>query len=181
MPRHRNRGNVCGGYTINSWAPPTRDPVTGKLEMHAPLASYMGPGTRIKWRLQQGIQPTTNADAAAKIHDIAYANVGTRLKQGRISRVQAANSIRIADERLKRECKANLKTKGPVEKMHAYLGAAGMIGKMGLEDLGFMNELKYVEPENADDDELGGGKKKKKKKKVDRVKKLRTLFKKAKV
>lgn len=96
--------------------------------------------------------------------------------------------VRASDKKLVSAATRNLVSLNPVEKMHAALGATGIVGKMGLEEMGVMDELKFVDAEHADREEIQGeGKKKKKRKKrsdakpkpkKDRVKRLRELFKK---
>lgn len=172
MPHGRNRsGAGAGGYSIRNWVPPQ------KGEYHVPLANFLGPGTQIKARIQNNVQPTTNADALARTHDVAYSQIGTKLKKKQLSPLAAVAAMREADMALKKGCQANLKTRGPIEKMHAAVGATGMIAKAAAEELGIMSELKFIDPDEAYDEEIGGGKKKKQKKK-DRVKKLRKLLKK---
>ena len=180
----RDKKRLRGGfYSILDWKPPTRDPQTGILEKHVPFACYEGPGTRVRWRLAQGIRPTTNTDAAAKRHDIDYSNIGTKLKRGLITPEQAKQMVRASDNRLISTARANQYSINPVERMHARAASTGIGLKNVAEDIGLMSELKFVDPEHATDEEIpeGAGKKKKKKKKDDRVKKLRTLFKKAKI
>lgn len=178
----RDKKRLRGGFTVLDWKPPTRDPQTGILEKHMPFANYEGPSTRVRWRLSQGIRPTTNTDAGAKRHDIDYSNIGTKLKRGLITPEQAKQMIRASDNRLISTARANQHSLNPVERLHAKAASTGIGLKNIAEDIGLMSELKFVDPEHAADEEIpeGAGRRlKKKKKKDDRVKKLRTLFKKA--
>lgn len=178
----RDQKRLRGGFTVLDWRRPTRDPITHKLELHAPLANYEGPGTRLSWRLAQGIRPTTNTDAAARIHDIEYSNIGTKYKKGLINQTQLKRMVRASDNKLIAAAKANSSSINPIERMHSKLASTGIGVKNIAEDLGLINEIKFIDPEHAYDELIpeGSGKMKKKtKKKTDRVKKLRTLFKKA--
>lgn len=179
----RDKRRLRGGFTVFNYKLPTRNPETGVLEKHAPLANFLGPGTRVQWRLKNNIQPTTKSDNAARTHDIEYANIGSRFKRKLINEQQAKQAIRNSDKKIVAACTRNLGSLNPVERMHATLGASGIVGKMAAENLGVMNEMKFIDPNNALDEDLpmpaGAGKKKKPKKpKVDRIKKLRKIFKK---
>jgi len=178
----RDNKRLRGGFTVLDWKLPTRDPQTGILEKHMPLANYEGPGTRVRWRLAQGIRPTTHTDAAARTHDIEYSNIGTKLKSGQITPAQAKTMIRASDNKLIGVARANAHSLNPVERMHAKAASTGIGLKNLAEDIGLMSEIKFIDPEHAADDEIPeGAGKRKKKKKDDRVKKLRNLFKKAKI
>lgn len=182
----RDKRRLRGGFTVLDWKPPTRDPHTGILEKHAPLANYEGPRTRIQWRLAQGIKPTTHTDAAARVHDVEYSNIATRLKKGQISQSTAKQLVRASDNKLIAAARANSGSWNPVERMHSKLARTGIGLKNIAEDLGVMSEIKFLDPDNAFDEEIpeGAGVKKrvkrpKKAKKDDRVKKLRKLFEKS--
>ena len=186
------KARIKGGFTVFDYRLPTRNPDNGVWEKHLPFGNWIGPGTRVRWRIAQGIRPTTNTDAGARVHDIEYNNIATRIKNGHMNPAQAKEAIRTSDLKLVRTATANLGSRNPIEKMHAYLGSTGIIGKNAIEDLGLLSETKFVDPEHAEDQEIpeGAGKKKKKrkkrsdakpKKKKDRVKTLRNLFKKTKI
>jgi hypothetical protein len=183
MRDQRKLKRLRGGYSIFNWKPPTKDPETGKWEKHVPLANYEGPGTRVRWRLANKIPPTTQTDAGAMRHDIDYANIGTKLKKGQITRQQAIQQVRQSDARLVKTGLRNLASPWPVEKIHAAAAASGIIGKQALQQAGLLDELKFIDPESAKEDEIeivGQGKirRKRKPKKVDRLKELRKRFKK---
>ena len=177
----RDKRRLRGGFTVLDWKLPTRDPQTGILEKHLPFANYIGPGTRIKWRLAQGIKPTTITDAAAKQHDIDYTNIGVKVKKGLIGPAQARQMVRASDAKLIAAANRVGSTYGPIERMHAKATRTGIGLKNIAEDLGALSEMKFIDPSHAEDEEIqGSGKRKKKaKKKDDRVKKLRKIFKKS--
>ena len=146
---HKHRKQIQGGYSVRDWVPPRAG------ELHLPLGNYIGPGTDIR----EGVKPTTNTDAAARVHDIEYHNIGARLATGRISRAVAAKQVKASDNKL---MKAALKSKlslNPVENAHSTAAIAGILGKKGLQAVGAMDQLKFV---GNDKEEIEGGKKKKK-------------------
>ena len=165
---HKHRKQIQGGYSVRDWVPPRAG------ELHLPLGNYIGPGTDIRRRIREGVKPTTNTDAAARVHDIEYHNIGARLATGRISRAVAAKQVKASDNKL---MKAALKSKlslNPVENAHSTAAIAGILGKKGLQAVGAMDQLKFV---GNDQEEIEGGKKKKKK---DPLSGLRKRFKKLK-
>ena len=132
-----------GGYSIRDYVPP-RINQNGVLEMHAPLANFEGPRTDIRRRVREGVKPTTHTDAAARIHDIQYNNIGYKLGHGKMNRQQAYNAIKAADTKLLKSAAFNKLSINPVEHLHANLGIAGMIGKKALQSTGLMDELRFV-------------------------------------
>ncbi len=173
MFRHKRHKILTGGYSIGDFVPPTRDPQTRIWEKHLIPGNYIGPGTRVKWRLQNKVKPTTNTDAGAKQHDIDYYNIRAKMNRGQINRKQAYQLVKQADNRLMKTALVNKISINPVEHAHANAALAGMAGKKLLQATGILDELKYVSGDQTD--ELTGGKKKRKK---DNLKGLRKRFKK---
>jgi len=131
--------------TIRNWVRPRRNTEDGNLELHAPLANYEGPGTDIQRRLREKIKPTSKTDRAAMRHDIDYYNVRAGLRNYLIGRPKAKTMIRNSDNRLIAEAKKNLsRSFNPVEKMHAAAALAGITAKNKAEDMGIIDELKFV-------------------------------------
>ena len=143
---------LSGGYTIRDWVPPRTGPYG--LELHAPLANYEGPRTDVMRRLREGVKPTTNTDAAAKQHDIQYYRIGQQLARGVITRPQAIQQVKTADNKLMKSALVNKLSVNPVENMHANLALAGIAGKKALQALPSsigMDELKFVDPRDKPD------------------------------
>jgi len=134
---------LYGGYSIRDYVPP-RINQNGVLELHAPLANFEGPRTDIRRRVREGVKPTTHTDAAARIHDIQYNNIGYKLGHGKMNRQQAYNAIKAADTKLLKSAAYNKLSINPVEHLHANAGIVGMIGKKALQSTGLMDELKFV-------------------------------------
>lgn len=135
------------GYTVFNWKPSRINEKTHKLEMHVPFANYEGPGTDIERRLREHIPPTSNTDAAAKQHDIAYHNIGVKLMKGQITREEAEKLIRNADKKITSAALKNTLSLNPVEKLHAVVGATGIIAKMAGEEAGVMDPLMFSKVE----------------------------------
>ena len=167
-----------GGFTIRDWVPPRKGPYG--LELHAPMANYEGPRTDIKRRLREGVRPTTHTDAAAKQHDIAYYNINQQLRNGAITKSQAWNKVKAADNALMKSAMVNKISINPVEHAHSNLALAGIAGKRLGQAVGVVPELAFVEAQGPYEGELSGSGRKKKKKK-DPVGGLRKRFKKLKV
>ena len=157
----RNRQKLAGGYSIRDYVPPRFGPYG--LELHSPFANFEGPKTDIVRRIREGIKPTTHTDAAAKIHDQAYFNTSQQLKKGIITKAQAYNKIKAADNALMRSAAINKISINPIEHMHANLALAGMAGKKGLQAIGAMPELAFVSDSGPPADEIEGGKRRRKK------------------
>lgn len=59
--------------------------------------NYLGPGTDIYGKVERGVKPVDGLDAAARRHDIAYANVSAQYERGLISRSKANRIVEKAD------------------------------------------------------------------------------------
>lgn len=167
-----------GGYSVKNWVPPMKNP----LELHAPLANFIGPRTHVRERLMRNIQPTTSADAGARIHDSAFYNIGKAYSQGRITKEQAVQKVRAADNKL--IAAAKKAPLGPVETAHKLAVVAGITGKKALENVGLMQGTKFIQMSGdapdlpAPYDKEGLGKRKRKPKKKDLLRGLEKRFKK---
>lgn len=151
-----------------------------KGEWHLPLANYCGPGTNVRDRIKSGVIPTTATDGACRAHDIAYHDIGAKLKRGTITRTEAKKQVKAVDTQLMKSAlynKMNIRNAlNPVEHLHNTSVMAGIGAKKLAEMTGLLDELKFVE---GDDEELlGSGRKKKKSKKKNPVKGLQKRFKK---
>jgi len=178
LTEHKKR--LRGGYSIRDWVPPRQGPFGLELHMPPPFPSnFMGPRTDIKRRLAEKVKPLTHTDAAARQHDISYFNINQQLKGKSISKAQAWQKVKVADNALMRSAAYNKIAINPVEHAHANIALAGIAGKRLGQAVGLIPELAFVETSEPYDGELSGGRKKKKKK--DPVGGLRKRFKKLKV
>jgi hypothetical protein len=170
----QKKKKLKGGYSVIDFVPPTRDPQTGVLEKHIIPGNYIGPGTRVKWRFQKGVKPTSNTDAGAKEHDRSYYNIRSKLNRGQINKKQAYNLVKQSDNQLMKTGIVNRMSINPIERMHANAAVAGIGAKKMLQSLNLMDELRFIDGPQTD--ELEGGRKKKRSK--DKLKGLRKRFKK---
>lgn len=138
---------MTGGYSIRDWVPNRRN-AQGKLEAHLIFGNYIGPYTHVERRIREGVKPTTVTDAAAKIHDLDYLQIGNLLRRGAITRDEAIRRIRESDKKLIKATYAA--PSGPIEQLHAKAARSGMIAKRALEDLKLMNPTKFVSGGNVD-------------------------------
>jgi hypothetical protein len=175
--RRRRLMRLAGGFSVKDFVKPTRDPKTGTWEKHMIPGNYIGPGTRVAWRIGNNVKPTTNTDAGAQRHDADYYNIRSKLNRRLINRKQAYDLVKQSDNRLLRTAMANTMSINPIEKAHAVAAAAGMTGKKLLQSVGLMDELKFVNGDQMDEINLQGAGKKKSKKKKDNLKGLRKRFK----
>lgn len=138
---------MTGGYSVRDWVPNRRN-AQGQLELHVPFANWAGPRTHVERRLREGVKPTTVTDAAAKIHDLDYLQIGNLLRRGAITRDEAIRRVRESDKKLIKASYAA--PSGPIEQLHAKAARSGMIIKKAAEDLGVMNPTKFVTGGNVD-------------------------------
>jgi len=68
-------------------------------EKHLPEHNFCGPGTNVTRRLNEGVQPMSELDAACRIHDIEIETRGPQTK-GR-----SAEALRTSDMKLARAAK----------------------------------------------------------------------------
>jgi Phospholipase A2-like domain len=114
-------------------------------ELHILGANWEGPHTRVEERLKRGDVGTTASDAAAKIHDLDYRDIGNKLRRGEISRDMANAEIRKSDNQLLERIKKGRKTDTSIlNKIHAAAGDTGIKVKKIAEDIGLMDRTKFI-------------------------------------
>jgi len=114
-------------------------------ETHVIAGNYIGPGTKLDLRLARGDKGTTNSDAGAKQHDIDYADIQKQLRAKTITKKQAGELVRIADNKLQTNIKQGLKTdKSLLNRLHASAGDTGMKIKKIAEDIGVLDKTKFI-------------------------------------
>ena len=114
-------------------------------ELHAPFHNWAGPGTNIDERLKRGTPysvPTTQTDAAAKVHDIDYKEIKDAYKAGDINKDQARQATRIADQKMLRSLD-QIRDKSVLEKTSQYITKQIMQGKNELEDIQAISPTKF--------------------------------------
>lgn len=99
--------------------------------------SYLGPGTHYNERQQRGDQPINGLDRVAMIHDGEYQNFFERLKLGQIV---SKEDVRTSDNKLL----AGLRANKSEEQIVAHVAILVIENKIRLEDLGFMDYLKFI-------------------------------------
>ena len=144
--RTKNALAYSGGYSIRDYVFPRRNQENGNYEKHAPFGNYIGPNTDVLRRIREGVKPTTETDAAAQRHDIAYYTIRQGLRKQTLSIPMAKEKTREADNRLLTDAKRNLRRKfgHPVEMAHASAALAGIGSKEMLEDAGILDPLKFI-------------------------------------
>jgi hypothetical protein len=173
-----HKRKLKGGYSVKDYVAPRLNQY-GQMELHVPGASFLGPRTDIKRRINEGVKPTTYTDAAARRHDIDYHNINQQLKRGAISRKQAWAKVKASDNALMRSAMYNKMSINPLEHAHSNIALIGIAGKRVAQAAGLMPELTFVEGDGQPEPELtGSGRTRKKKKKRDPVGGLRKRFKK---
>jgi len=130
---------------IKNYIPPRINRENGKREMHFFAANYLGPNTDIMRRMKEQIKPTSSVDAAAKRHDLSYFNIRQMLRDKDIIPSLAKEKVRVADNLLIAEAERSKKGLfNPVNTAHAAAAITGMKSKKVAEDIGLLDELKFV-------------------------------------
>lgn len=193
-PSNINKGGAYAQapYGLSNYLPPGWNSESGTPEIHAPYASYEGPGTNIRMRwVNKRLHGTTATDEAARKHDIQYNNLGIQKARGKISQAQLEKGIQNSDNRLLKAANQNMISLNPLNAFHAQLANAGIRAKRGLQNWNLLSKTAFTGnlaskplinediPQTLSDlpsDYLQGGKKRK----FDRLKKLRKALKKMK-
>lgn len=109
------------------------------------LSNYLGSNTNIAERERRGDKPVTCADACARTHDYDYKSIGDDYRSKKISRPDAVKRVRKSDTSLRQCARDSLsKDKSTLNTIHATLADRGMQLKNLGEDVGLIDELKYV-------------------------------------
>ena len=119
----------------NQWV---SDIKTGQY--HFPGYNYMGPGTQVYQRIQEGLAPTSKTDHSAMHHDLDYGKIGQELKSGKIDKRELTKKVREADKRFVH----NLEKSGESHHLGNFIGKNFIKGKMWLEDIGLMNPEQFT-------------------------------------
>lgn len=98
--------------------------------------NWCGPGTHIQERLKLGTEPVNDVDAVCKTHDLDYYNVSTGSAKN-LPKKEKEKLVRQADAKMLN----SLKNKSGVD---AFLARTAIKGKVGLENIGVLNKLKYA-------------------------------------
>lgn len=138
--------DYSGGYSVKDYVFPRRNQENNAIEKHAPFGNYIGPNTDVMRRLKEGVKPTTDADAAAQRHDIAYYTIRQGLRNQTLALPVAKEKTREADNRLLTDAKRSMRRNfgRPVEMMHSAAALAGIGAKEALEDAGILDPMKFI-------------------------------------
>ena len=112
------------------------DITTGQF--HFPGYRFMGPGTKVYERIQQGIHPTSRTDEAAMHHDLDFGEIGSKV--GKVSKRELHKQVREADKRFVNR----LENAGEGHHIGNFLGKSMIKAKMYLEDVGLMNPEQFL-------------------------------------
>ena len=113
-------------------------------EVHAPqytkdgfrFGSYIGPGTKVYDNLRKGVQPITNTDKTAKLHDIMF------------SLAENPEDARAADLRMIRNLDRIQNEKSDY-KFNIYMGKVPIKAKMWAEDMGIIRKGSFTSMKGA--------------------------------
>lgn len=131
--------------SYRNWVPPRINRESGKLEMHVPLGSYIGPGSDVVRRLAENVKPTTRTDRAAQRHDIDYYNIRSGMRKSRISSQQAREKVRQADNLLMAESRRGITNiANPLNMAHSAAALSGIKAKTIGEDINVIDPLLFV-------------------------------------
>lgn len=98
-------------------------------------AEFSGPGTKVKKRIDLGIEPINKTDAVAKIHDIAYLSIGNSKR----TTLQKEALVRKADI-------AMINSLSKIPSINAGLPRAAIQAKIKAEDLGLLSKSRFINP-----------------------------------
>lgn len=96
--------------------------------------NYCGPGNS----LDNG-EPTNGSDAGCRQHDMDYSNFARERRKGNLSEQEARALTRESDQRLITHLQSQ-----PDRDLGSYASEYGIRAKNALEDIGFLNPLKFV-------------------------------------
>lgn len=115
-----------------------------KGEHHAPCANYAGPGTQYKLRAQRGDKPTSNGDMAAMAHDKAFDEIYDGIKNGTMSKEEASQKVREADDALIATIKHLNRHSPEGNKLFTNMTKQLIVAKKHAEDLGLLDRTAFV-------------------------------------
>ena len=117
-------------------------------EVHYFHSNFMGPGTKLLYRLQRNDRPTSVADKFAKQHDIDYFNIGKMINDGKLNvqddSKQINDMIIKADNDFINGIK-NTPAYGKSQVFRSWIGRHIISAKKRLDQLGVSNRLTYID------------------------------------
>jgi len=119
--------------------------------------NFTGPGTQVLLRQDLGAPyntPVNALDACSKSHDLAFTNIGQKLKSGSINRDEMRKLVRDADAEYV-DCAKNAPAKDLSEQAEKMIAGQIIKGKMALEKMNVLNPETFIK-DNAKKNVVGG-------------------------
>ena len=113
-------------------------------EQHGFCSNFLGPGTSIVERLRRGDKPVDGADAVAQQHDIAYHNIKEAKNNNSITKQQANDMVREADNKFIEGINNISGKQSRFGNINALASKQIIKGKKILEDKGVIDPQKFV-------------------------------------